>query len=187
MIGSILWQPLSIGGFKRTMKDESLAANRGGEGHLGRVVEILIADFPASEMMSKRRVRAVPGQGLEGDRYFVGTGTFSPKPQKPDFEITLIELENVQAFAADSGLPFTVLQARRNIVTSGVRLNELAGREFFLGRVRIRGIRLCEPCTHLAKGSFPAVLQGLVHKGGLRAQILSEGEICVGDRIRMGA
>jgi len=152
---------------------------------MGHVVEILIAGSPASEMVSKHSVRAVPGRGLEGDRYSLGIGTFSPTPQKPDFEITLIEQENVEAFATESGLPFTAMQARRNIVTSGVRLNELVGRDFSVGEVRIRGIRLCEPCTHLAKSSFAEVLRGLVHKGGLRAQVLSEGQVCVGDQINI--
>jgi MOSC domain-containing protein YiiM len=151
---------------------------------MGDVAEILIAATPASDMVPKPKVRAVPGKGLEGDRYFVGAGTFSPQPQKPDFELTLIEQENVRAFAADSGLAFTASQARRNVVTRGIRLNELVGQEFYLGEVRVRGMRLCEPCNHLAKSSFAEVLQGLVHKGGLRAQILSEGEICVGDQIR---
>jgi MOSC domain-containing protein YiiM len=134
-------------------------------------------------MTSRSEVRAVPGRGLEGDRYFVGAGTFSPHPQKPDFEITFIEKEKVQAFVRDSGMPFTVFHARRNIVTEGVELNALVGKEFYVGQVRIRGIRLCEPCTHLAKTSFPEALSGLVHKGGLRAQILSEGNIRTGDVI----
>jgi len=151
----------------------------------GSVVEILIAPAPGAEFLPISKVRAVPGQGLEGDRYFLGVGTFSPKPQKPDFEITLIEQENVQTFASESGLAFTTAHARRNIVTSGVRLNELVGHEFYVGEVRIRGIRLCEPCSHLAKSSFPEVLRGLAHKGGLRAQILSEGRICVQDEIRL--
>ena len=131
------------------------------------------------------KVRAIPGRGLEGDRYFLGAGTFSPYPRKPDFELTLIEQENVEEFAANTGLPFTAALARRNVVTSGVRLNDFVGQDFFLGTVRIRGIRLCEPCNHLAKNSFSQVLEGLVHKGGLRAQILTEGEICVGDEIRV--
>jgi MOSC domain-containing protein YiiM len=151
---------------------------------MGSVAEILIAASPDSAVIPKLQVRAVPGRGLEGDRYFLGIGTFSPKPQKADFEITLIEQENVLAFAAESGLAFSAAHARRNIVTSGVRLNELVGREFYVGEVRLRGIRLCEPCNHLAKTSFPETLKGLVHKAGLRAQILSEGQICVGDQIR---
>ena len=96
-----------------------------------------------------------------------------------------IELETIEAFAREANLPFTSLHARRNIVTEGVSLNDLAGKEFYVGEVRIRGIRLCEPCTYLAKISFPETLKGLVHKGGLRAQILSEGMIRVGDAIRM--
>ncbi len=147
------------------------------------VEQILIAETPTSPMTSRSAVRAVPGRGLEGDRYFIGVGTFSPNPQKPDFEITLIEKEKVEEFARDSGLPFTASQARRNIVTEGVDLNALVGREFYVGQVRIRGIRLCEPCTHLAKASFPETLKGLTRKGGLRAQILSEGNIRTGDVI----
>ena len=147
------------------------------------VEQILIAETPASPMVNRFAVRALPGRGLEGDRYFIGVGTFSPNPQKPDFEITLIEKEKVEEFARDSGLPFTTSHARRNIVTEGVDLNALVGREFYLGEVRLRGIRLCEPCTHLSKASFPETLKGLVHKGGLRAQILSEGNIHTGDII----
>jgi MOSC domain-containing protein YiiM len=152
---------------------------------MGQVTELLIACSRSAEMESRASVRAMPGKGLEGDRYFSGTGTFSPSPQKPDFELTLIEQENVEAFAAESGFPFTAALARRNIVTSGIRLNDLVGREFLVGEVNIRGIRLCEPCTHLAKHSFQEILKGLVHKGGLRAQILSEGTIRVGDPIRL--
>src|SRR5213082_3572855 len=148
------------------------------------VAQILVAGSPSSSMASLSEAHAVPGKGLEGDRYFAGAGTFSPHPQKPDYEITLIEGEKIEAFAIESGLPFTSSQARRNIVTKGVDLNALVGREFQVGEVRIRGVRLCEPCTYLAKISFPETLRGLVHKGGLRAQILSDGIIHVGDIIR---
>lgn len=149
-----------------------------------RVAQILIAPSPASAMQPMQEVRAIPGKGLVGDRYFSGEGTFSPHPQKPDYEITFIEREKIEAFAREWGLAFTALLARRNIVTDGVDLNELAGKEFLVGEVRIRGIRLCEPCNHLAKASFPETLKGLVNRGGLRAQILSEGVIHVGDSIR---
>lgn len=151
------------------------------------VVEILIAPSPESPMQSVPKVRAVPGQGLEGDRYFTGSGTFSPQPMKPDFELTLIELEQVEAFASASGLPFTATLARRNLVTQGVDLNALSGVEFMIGSVRARGIRLCEPCNYLAKITWPETLRGLVHKGGLRAQILTEGCIQTGDIIQPAA
>jgi MOSC domain-containing protein YiiM len=147
------------------------------------VFQILVADSPASPMASRVEVRAVPGKGLEGDRYFDGNGTFSPHPRKPDYEVTLIEKENIDAFAMEAGLPFTASHARRNVVTEGIDLNALAGREFLVGEVRIRGIRLCEPCSYLAGTTFPEVLQGLVHKGGLRAQILTEGIIRVGNSV----
>jgi MOSC domain-containing protein YiiM len=152
---------------------------------MSRVTQILTAESPASEMKPRAHARAVPGKGLEGDRYFSGTGTFSPTNRAPDFEITFIEQENIDDFARESGLPFTSRHARRNIVTEGVHLNELVGREFHVGEVHIRGIRLCEPCTYLARSSFPEALTGLVHKGGLRAQVLSEGVIRVGDKIRV--
>jgi hypothetical protein len=100
--------------FARRMSDPS-----------GQVAEILIALSPTAEMVSVPQALALPGKGLEGDRYSLGAGTFSPQPQKPDFELTLIEQENVIAFAAEAGLEFTPAQARRNIVTRGVRLNEL--------------------------------------------------------------
>src|SRR5690349_6569886 len=151
----------------------------------GCVCEILIAVAPATQMTRQTEARAIPGRGLEGDRYSAGIGTFSPTPRRPDFELTLIEQENVEAFAAETGLAFTASNARRNIVTRGVRLNELVGKEFWIGEVRIRGMRLCEPCNHLAKATFPEVLRVLVHKGGLRAQILSEGWIRLGDLVRL--
>jgi MOSC domain-containing protein YiiM len=147
------------------------------------VSEILTADSPSSPMCSQSKVRAVPGKGIEGDRYFAGNGTFSRHPQKPDYEITLIESEKLDAFALEVGKPFTASHARRNLVTQGVDLNALVGKEFLVGEVRIRGIRLCEPCNYLAKTTFPETREGLVHKAGLRAQIVTEGFIHVGDKI----
>jgi MOSC domain-containing protein YiiM len=120
-------------------------------------------------MAARSEARAVPGRGLEGDRYFHGAGTFSPHPQKPDFEVTLIEKEKIDAFARETGLRFTASDARRNLVTEGVDLNALAGREFSVGSVRFRGIRLCEPCNPIGEDQFPGDVEGLVHKGGLRA------------------
>lgn len=138
-------------------------------------------------MELQESAHAVPGRGLKGDRYYNGKGTFSPPLQGPDYELTLIEQEKIEGFARESGVPFTSIQARRNIVTSGIDLNGLVGREFLIGAVRAKGIRLCEPCNYLAKKSFPQVLRGLVRKGGLRAQILTEGVIYVGDAINPDA
>lgn len=150
---------------------------------MAKIVGIFTAASPASPPQPQASVRAVPGRGLEGDRYFAGTGTFSPHPQRPDFEVTLIQREHVEAFASLSGVPFTPREARRNLVTAGVDLNALVGREFRVGPVLVRGVRLCEPCNYLAKRTSTEILRGLLHKGGLRAQILSEGVIRVGDRL----
>ena len=154
---------------------------------LPRVIEILLTDSPSAEMESKESARAVPGRGLEGDRYFLGLGTFSPHPQKPAYEITLIQQEHIQDFQRTTGLPFTSLHARRNLVTVAVDLNSLVGLDFTVGEVLLRGIKLCEPCAYLAKSSFSEVLPGLVGKGGLRAQILRGGIIRVGDKVEQPA
>jgi MOSC domain-containing protein YiiM len=150
---------------------------------MAHVVEILIADSPTSPATPIASVRAVPGRGLEGDRYYRGAGTFSPHPQKPDYEVTLIQQEHIEAFALGSGIAFGPRDARRNLVTFGIDLNLLVGREFRVGAVLVKGLRLCEPCSYLARQTSPEVLRGLVHKGGLRAQILSEGDIRVGDPV----
>ncbi len=147
---------------------------------MGQLIAIQIARAPEAAMASLIEVEAFPGRGLRGDRYFEGRGSFSPSPMRPDFEVTLIELENIEAFALASGRPFNAAQSRRNLVTAGIRLNDLVNREFTIGSVRFRGCRLCEPCTHLARISVPEVLPGLVRLGGLRAQILSAGILKLG-------
>lgn len=150
---------------------------------MAEVVEILITAKGGGPMAPVTSVSATPGHGLEGDRYHSGAGTFSPKPQKPKYELTLIQKEHVEEFAKTSGLPFTTRDSRRNIVTQGVDLNALVGQDFQIGPVKVRGIELCEPCNYLAKKTFREVLPGLLHKGGLRAQILTSGEIKVGDKL----
>jgi len=147
----------------------------------GSVVSINIAPAAESALAAVEQARAVPGKGLAGDRYFDQAGTFS-KPQ-PDRELTLIESEAIEAFSRELEIGFPASAARRNIVTRGVPLNHLVGREFQIGEIRVRGLKLCEPCSHLARLSHEGVLPGLVHRGGLRAQILTEGIIRAGDAI----
>jgi MOSC domain-containing protein YiiM len=148
----------------------------------GHVASIHISKRKADSLESLDRVRAIPGSGLEGDRYSTGTGSFSD-PQKPDREITLIEMEAIEALPVEYGVEITPGEARRNIVTRGVPLNHLVGRTFQIGEITIEGIRLCEPCGHLARLTDPKVEKGLVHRGGLRARIVTEGFIRVGDQI----
>ena len=148
----------------------------------GTVISINIAPEAEAPMQSVSAVRAVPGQGLEGDRYFDHKGTFS-KPQ-PDRELTLIEAEAIEALRSEFQVDFGLSASRRNIVTRGVPLNHLVDKEFWIGDVKARGLRLCEPCAHLQRLSHPKVLPGLVHRGGLRAQILTEGMIRVGEVVK---
>ena len=148
----------------------------------GEVVSLHITPDRETPTSSVESVRAVPGRGLDGDRYFFARGTYSDRPG-PWREITLIELEAIEALARDNELRITPGEARRNVVTRGVPLNHLVGREFLVGQVRLRGVRLCEPCVHLEGLTRRGVLSGLLHRGGLRAQILTEGEIRVGDSI----
>ncbi len=150
----------------------------------GRLVAILIAASASAAMAAMDAVEAVAGVGLLGDRYASGAGTFSPSPQRPDFEVTLVEQENLDHHTRESGTEFNASMARRNLVTLGIDLNALVGREFQVGAVRLRGIRLCEPCNHLAKATHAGILRGLLHRGGLRAAIVEGGTLRVGDIIR---
>ncbi|RMF92896.1 MAG: MOSC domain-containing protein [Nitrospinota bacterium] len=149
----------------------------------GTVVSIHLATTASGPMTAVQEVRAVAGKGLEGDRYFKQTGTYSHK-HGPDREVTLIEMEAIEALQRDYGITLDPGNSRRNIVTKGVALNHLVGQEFRVGEVTLRGIRLCEPCGHLEELTQKGVMQALVHRGGLRAQILTDGTIRVGDTIQ---
>ena len=147
----------------------------------GKVESIFIAKAAEAPMEAVAEVRAVPGAGLEGDRYFLKQGTFF-KPE-PDFELTLIEAEALEAMKSEYQIEVAPSESRRNVVTRGVPLNHLVGKDFQIGGVRIRGIRLCEPCSHLQALTGRQVIKGLRHRGGLRAQILSEGILKGGDTV----
>jgi MOSC domain-containing protein YiiM len=158
----------------------------------GQVMSLHIAPEASAKMQTVPEVRAVPGRGLEGDRYFLGTGYYSPRPSSGGREVTLIEIESVEALDRDLqgaagdllGVKLAVAHMRRNIATSGVPLNRLVEREFWVGSVLMRGVRLCEPCKHLEELTRPGVMSGLIHRGGLRARILAEGVIRAGDIVK---
>ncbi|WP_205697611.1 MOSC domain-containing protein [Conexibacter sp. SYSU D00693] len=150
----------------------------GGAGDPGRgeVVELLVAPEAEAPMTAVAEVVAEAGRGLEGDRYWAARGTFTDG--RPGGALTLVDA----AVLDDVGLRGAA--ARRNVVTRGVELNALVGREFLLGEVRCRGRRLCEPCAHLDRLSGPGLLRPLVHRGGLRADVVSTGTIRLGDEVR---
>jgi MOSC domain-containing protein YiiM len=150
----------------------------------GVLVSIYVAPHQRLPSQPASQVKMVRGRGLEGDRYFLGKGSFSKSPGTGR-EVTLIEVEAIEALHA-TGIPLEPGAARRNLVTRGVPLNHLVGRTFLVGDVCLRGIRLCEPCAHLEELTSEGVLQGLIHRGGLRADIIAGGTIRVGDPIVIG-
>lgn len=135
-------------------------------------------------MQAVDSAHAVPGRGIEGDRYYSKSGTYSRK-DGADREITLIESEAIEALQRDYGLRVEPKETRRNVATRGVALNHLVGRRFRVGDAVLRGLRLCEPCGHLEQLSGKPMRAGLVHRGGLRAEILTEGVIRIGDPIEV--
>jgi MOSC domain-containing protein YiiM len=148
----------------------------------GVVTGVYVAPERGLPMRALSEVRAVPGKGLEGDRYFYAAGTFTGD-EKRDSQVTLIALEDLRAMEQDTGIRLPPGDVRRNVVTEGIDLRELVGRVFRVGEVRLRGTRLSEPCRHLARLTDGRVLRGLAHRSGLQAEILTDGVVRLGDRI----
>ena len=149
-----------------------------GEG----VVEMIsVAEEAEAPMKVLRSAEALANRGLKGDRYAQGVGTFSD-PNGRGYDLTLVEAEALEELAA-RGLELHPADARRNIVVRGISLDDLIGQRFRIGEVECFGQRRCEPCAQLEKLTTPGVLRGLVHRGGLRADIISDGEIHVGDAV----
>jgi MOSC domain-containing protein YiiM len=113
----------------------------------------------------------VTGEGLPGDRYF-GRG-----------DITLVEAEALDALREDTGIELSHAEVRRQVLTRGIALNDLLGKRFRVGGVEAVGVEWCEPCNHLETMTYPGVLKGLVHRAGLRADIVQAGRIAVGDEV----
>lgn len=149
----------------------------------GKIVSLYIASKPSGSMISVPEVRAYADRGLEGDRFFRDSWN---KANRPDKAVTLIEEETLEIAAAELGTEMFADKTRRNIVTRGVPLIDLLHREFVIGGVIMRGLRLFEPCGHLEKISKVAgIFRALEHRSGLKASILSDGVIRVGDPIAL--
>ena len=132
-------------------------------------------------MARVEKATAHAGRGLEGDRYFDRRGTFTTAHAR-GHDLTLIEAEAFDELTLPDG-QFVPEEARRNIVTRGVDLNALVGLRFRIGEVECFGQRLCEPCAHLERVTGRTVMRPLIHKAGLRADVLTDGEVRVGDEI----
>jgi MOSC domain-containing protein YiiM len=147
----------------------------------GQVEAVAIADRAEAPMQQITTARAIPGRGLDGDRYAKRVGTFTPRSGRgAGYDLTLIEAEVLDELTLADGQRLGYAEARRNIVTRGLDLNALVGQRFRIGDVECVGRRLCEPCAHLERLTHKGVLRNLIHRGGLRADILTEGSISVG-------
>lgn len=153
-----------------------------GSENIGTVELIAVAAEAEGRMTSVSSAQAVEGCGLRGDRYERGAGTFSD-PDGRGYDLTLVEAEALEELAS-GGVELEPAEARRNLVVRGIALDNLIGQRFRVGEVECFGQRRCEPCAHLEKLTRPGVLRGLVHRGGLRADVLSDGEIHTGDPVK---
>jgi MOSC domain-containing protein YiiM len=158
-----------------------------GTGTLNPVQVALEAE---AEMERNETIEALAGRGLRGDRYFRGRGTFSDggggregEHEERGRDLTLIEGEAVDAIAREADVHLEPGAHRRNLTTRGVALDHLVGERFRVGEVLCRGDRLCEPCSHLAALTVEQALPALVHRGGLRVDIVESGTIRVGDSV----
>lgn len=155
---------------------------------MGRVEAICIAPAASAPMQLLAEVEATPGVGLAGDRYASGTGFYSPRPTDPGArEVTLFEAEVLDWLKAEHGIELSAAEHRRNVTVRGVRLSQLLGQRFSIGDVVLEGVKDCPPCDHLQGLVRKAVLEPLVHRGGLRARVLQGGTLRVGDAVELSA
>ena len=152
----------------------------------GQLLAIQVAAAAAAPMQPLDEVEVMPGKGLVGDRYAACDGKHLPDDAGnvlPNREVTLIESETLSAVADEAGTKFSHADTRRNLLTQGVPLNHLVGTSFSIGEVDLQGVELCEPCGHL-ESMHPGIMKSLVHRGGLRAQVVRGGVLRLGDPIR---
>jgi MOSC domain-containing protein YiiM len=140
----------------------------------GRVEGIFIAPVEGELPQPVERVRAVAGTGLEGNRYFYAGGE-----APPGRALTLVAAEALE----EAEIEISAAETRRNVLTTGVDVNALVGKRFRIGELECYGVELCEPCLHLQSMTQEGVIDALVHRAGLNADILTDGEIAVGDPV----
>lgn len=152
---------------------------------LSGTVELLaLAAEATAPMRQVDQAEARAGRGLEGDRYADKAGTFTPTdPTVRGYDLTLVSAEALDELTLPDGGRLTYAESRRNVVTRGLDLNALVGRRFRVGEAECLGQRLCEPCAHLERLTGAGVLRGLIHRGGLRADVLTDGRISTGDLV----
>ena len=151
-----------------------------------RVERVFVKPLSGGPQLEHDQVTVVAGAGIEGDRYF-------GRHEEPGQNLTLVEAEEIESFLVEHNRPYDLSVTSRNLITRGVRLNELVGREFHVGEVKLRGVELCEPClgfgTALASSELVAagVVKRFVHRAGLRADVLTSGTITRGAKVESAA
>ena len=146
---------------------------------MSQVIQIGIHESEGDEVRTIDTVEAIKGKGLVSNRHF-------KENNEKRSQITLIEIENINYYNNISKTLIPSINFRRNIITSGIRLNELLNKEFYIGKVRVKAHDLCRPCKYLQKLlKQNNIIKEFLHKGGLRCEILSSGKICVGDKIAL--
>ena len=146
----------------------------------GRVESIFLTSEHGELPAPVERATARAGRGLEGNRYYWEDGD-----APPGTAVTLIAAEAVEAYGQENGSSLEPAATRRNVLTRGVDVNSLVGKHFRIGDVECVGVELCEPCAHLESMTEPGLIKGMVHRAGLNADILSDGEISVGDAVSL--
>jgi MOSC domain-containing protein YiiM len=171
------------GSLAATMRADNLV--RREDPRMGQIEGIFITTAAGEPMQALDEAQALGGAGLAGDRYVLGTGFYSDG--NTGRQLTLIAAEALETLAREHGVTLTPLECRRNVVTRGIELNGLVGQRFQIGEIACEGIRLCPPCNHLEELTRPGMLRGLARSGGLRAQVLNDGVMRVGDAIASAA
>ena len=145
---------------------------------MGKILKIAICNNAGEKAFDVKEVEAIAGKGLIGDRHF-------KENNNKKSQITFIEIENINYYNQISGTSVPSIEFRRNIVTEGIKLNDLVGREFLIGNVKFKGHDLCHPCKQLGNKLIQEnFVKKLINKGGLRCEILTNGKIFVGDEIK---
>ena len=153
---------------------------------IGRVDGIYIAPAAGASMVALERARVVAGRGIEGDRYFDGRGYYSQVPPLTGRRLTLIAAESLEALERETGITLAPHECRRNLVTRGISLDLLIGKRFRVGDIECYGERPCPPCGYIEElTGKPGLNRGLTDRGGIRAEILLDGEITLGDDIAL--
>lgn len=151
----------------------------------GKVVSLFTTPNGAEKMISAEHLFCLAGKGIEGDRYALGTGTYSKKPE-PGRQLTIIEIEELEALKHLPDISCIPEQCRRNVISQGIRLNDLVGKIISIGNVELKVHRLCQPCGYLeGKLKQPGLKTALWDKGGVRCEILNDGTITVENTISL--